>query len=98
MKTASITSVMHFKSLPVPAQNSLIARWAAFVRDEVELGVFPIVPAATWLKAFRVLNVRIAANGLPSMYNMDRVVTWVDELLHGPSPEHGTCSCCGDFF
>jgi hypothetical protein len=98
MKTASIAFVMRFKSLPSAIQDSITAKWADFVREDTEVGLFPIVPAATWLNGFRILNVRIGANGLPSMESMHRVVTWVDELLHGPAQEHGTCSCCGTNF
>ena len=88
---------MRFKSLPQVAQQSFATRWAAFVQ-RAEEGVFPIVPVATWLAAFRHINVRIGAGGNPSMDAMDRVVSWVEDQLYGPAPEHGTCDCCGTVY
>lgn len=89
---------MRFKALHKSVQTALATRWADFVASQPADLFYPIVPAATWLGAFRHLNVRIAANGMPSAEAMERVTNWVDELLHGPAPVHGTCGCCGETF
>lgn len=89
---------MRFKSLPSVTQNSFAARWAEFVACQPADLLYPIVSAATWLRGFRHLNIRIGAGGMPSAEAMERVTNWVEEVLYGPAPEHGTCDCCGTIF
>jgi hypothetical protein len=89
---------MRFKSLPTPTQNAFAARWADFVSRQPADLLYPICPADTWLRGFRHLNVRIGAGGMPSADAMERVTNWVEDLLFGPAPEHGTCDCCGETY
>lgn len=86
---------MRFKALPPLAQLMIADFWADYV-DQADADLFyPIVSSDIWLKAFRKLNVKIRSGGMPSVEDFDRVSDLVDEWVHGPAPEHGTCACCG---
>lgn len=85
---------MRFKSLPEVTQKSFSARWAAFVQT-LEPGIYPAVHESFWLHAFQFLNIRIGAGGMPSSESIEKAGTWIEDLLYGPAPEHGTCDCCG---
>jgi hypothetical protein len=89
---------MRFKSLPEIAQLSIVDRWSQFVNQTPADLLYPRVPAATWLRAFRQLNVKIRAGLMPSADCMERVSDLVDEWVHGPASKHGTCSCCNTVY
>lgn len=86
---------MRFKALPEIAQSSIVDRWLQYVNQAPADLLYPLVPAATWLRAFRQLNVKIRAGLMPSADCLESVSDLVDEWVHGPAAKHGTCSCCG---
>jgi len=89
---------MRFKSLPQSSQQSLATRWVEFVKNETPAGVFPTAPAATWLAAFRQLNVKLLFNGLPSMETMDKVTEWVtNQIVTGQSVGRTGLTAFGSF-
>lgn len=89
---------MRFKALHPFAQQIIADTWTDYVGQADADLLYPIVSAETWLKAFRELNVKIRAGGMPSVDDFDRVSDLVDEWVHGPAPAHGTCACCNAKF
>jgi hypothetical protein len=94
---------MRFNSLPESSQKAIALVWTEHTLDEAAEGLFPLAYPDTWLAAFRRLDVKLKANGLPSPAVMERVIDWVEQHLHGgrelaSQPDASgkcTCACCG---
>jgi hypothetical protein len=85
---------MRFNSLSLPVQTAISRTMVDHVSTAPADLQLPVVPATAWLAAFRKLNVKIAADKLPTSASMWLAIEYLE--AHSNSP----CECvsCGKTF
>ncbi len=85
---------MRFNSLSPRVQNALSCAVVDLVATAPAELSLPIVPATAWLAAFRKLNVKIAADKMPSFATLWRAVEYLEAHSNSPC----VCGSCGKTF
>ena len=69
---------MRFKALPDFAQLAMARAMVDYLKNAPAHLMLPVQPAKEWLAAFRKLNIKLGADGLPTSTSMANTVEYLE--------------------